>query len=372
MDSCLFNYLKPKTVSLNSLLLDPNNPRFAELGDYDSLIPESRYYEPKIQADAFEKMKSDKFNVAELRDTIKSLGFLQMDRIVVREWKFSEKENPLYVVIEGNRRVTALKWLFDLQKAGKESFTEDQIRNFSELEVLVLDADAAPVIASLVLPGLRHVSGIKEWGPYQKARAVYMLRESDLSPQEAAQSLGLSTREANRLWRSFLALEQMKHDEEYGEFTDPKLYSFFEEIFKKPEVKNWLDWEDNERIFKNESHLKEMYSWMVGGYNEDGEEVKPKLPEAKSIRQLALIINDERALTILRSEGGTLESARARYESDHPEEWVPIVLKADDALKNMTLDKLKAMTPQQIEILIEFKDRIIGLLDDRNKLMGNV
>ena len=364
-----YKFLSPKLVTLDSLLLDPNNPRFAELSENDYTIPESRFDEPKIQAEAFEKMKSDRFNVSELRDTIKALGFLQMDRIVVRPWHCADAVQPRYVVIEGNRRVTALKWLLNLHESGKESFTEEQLLNFTKLEVLCLDDEKAPDITSLILPGLRHVSGIKEWGPYQKARAVFLLREKGNSPQESAQSLGLSTREANKLWRSYLALEQMKADEEFGESAEPKQYSYFEEIFKKPEIKSWLGWDDNARGFTNGLHLREMYSWMVGGYNDDGEEVSPKLPEAKSIRELALIINDDRALAILRSENGTLSSARSKYESDHPEEWVPIIIKATDALKNMTLDQLKGMTAQQVEILEEIRLRIDGLLSDRNKLV---
>ena len=370
MEYDYYKYLSPIEVSLDDLLLDPNNPRFAELGDNTS-IPEARYSEPFIQNEAFDKMKSDRFNVSELRDTIKSLGFLQMDRIVVRRWKCNTEETNFYIVIEGNRRVTALKWLMALHRSGKESFSEEQISNFTNLEVLLLD-DKASDLAPMILPGLRHVSGIKEWGPYQKARAVYMLRERGISPQDSAQSLGLSTRESNRLWRSYLALEQMKADEEFGEFAEPKMYSFFEEIFKKVEIRNWLKWDDGEKKFLEEHNLREMYSWMVGGYNDDGEEVAPKLPEAKSIRELALIINDERAMAILRSENGSLVSARSRYESDHPEEWTPVVIKAEDALKNMTVDILKGLNQQQLAILESLKTRIESLIADRSKLIQNV
>ena len=298
--------LSPVTVALEQLLLDPNNPRFAELGDDDRFIPESRFNEKRIQADAYMKMKHERFNVSELKDTIKSLGFLPMDRIVVRRWR-CESEPPLYVVVEGNRRITALKWLLDLHASGKESLSEEQIRNYTRFEVLVL-SDDAPINASLVLPGLRHVSGIKEWGPYQKARTVYMLRESGIGTQESAQSLGLSTRAANQLWRSYLALKQMKEDEEFGENANPKMYSFFEEIFKKPEIKNWLEWDDELRGFKNYARLREMYSWIVGGLDDDGNEIGAKLPEAKSIRELAPVINDERAMAVFRSDGG--DSAR--------------------------------------------------------------
>ena len=59
----------------------------------------------------FQKMKASKFNVAELRHTIKELGFLPMDRLVVRAWNVGAADVRKYVVIEGNRRVAALKWL---------------------------------------------------------------------------------------------------------------------------------------------------------------------------------------------------------------------------------------------------------------------
>ncbi|MDD5271771.1 MAG: ParB/Srx family N-terminal domain-containing protein [Methylovulum sp.] len=73
-------------------------------------------------------MKDPVFGINELRDTIKTLGFLPMDRIVVRKWKGMPEK---YVVIEGNRRVTALKWLIALNDTGKETFTERQIANFT-------------------------------------------------------------------------------------------------------------------------------------------------------------------------------------------------------------------------------------------------
>src|SRR5688572_3549510 len=96
----LSQYLTPITINIDDVLLDPNNPRFAELGDPIDAILESRFAEEKIQKDAFDKMKSDRFEVAELRDTIKTIGFLPMDRIVVREWKASQLGNKKYVVVE--------------------------------------------------------------------------------------------------------------------------------------------------------------------------------------------------------------------------------------------------------------------------------
>jgi len=65
----------------------------------------------------------------------------------------------------------------------------------SEFQGLLLDDELAPASASLVLPGLRMFRESR-MGAYQKAKAVHALRKGGLSSQDAAQSLGLSTRAA--------------------------------------------------------------------------------------------------------------------------------------------------------------------------------
>ncbi|WP_435014100.1 hypothetical protein [Xanthomonas arboricola] len=358
--------LTPITVELGDLLLDPNNPRFSELGEELHPVAEGRFSDEKVQLNAFEKMRNPSFDVGELRDTIKTLGFLPMDRVVLRRWRGNSTDGrQKYVVIEGNRRITALKWLVNLHEIGKETFDDAQISNFISLEGLLLDDAIAPASASLILPGLRHVSGVKEWGPYQKAKAVHALRTSGLSPQETAQSLGLSTRAANGSYRCFLALEQMKSDEEFGEFAEPRMYSFFEEVLKRPNMKAWLGWSDEAERFVSIGNLHEFYSWIVPSI-EDGN--PPKLGEAKAVRDLSLIVEDENALNILRSQDGTLPRALARYEVDHPEDWFPKVTAAMGALKSLTPDMLRTMDQSTISALGELADRVKQVLKDKELL----
>lgn len=361
----LANALSPIAVKLDDLLLDPNNPRFSELGEGYNEVPESRFADEKVQKNAFEKMRNATFDVSELRDTIKTLGFLPMDRLVVR--KVNSPVGEKFVVIEGNRRVTALKWLIQLHEIGKETFDDEQISNLTSLECLVLDDKIAPAAASLILPGLRHVSGIKEWGPYQKAKAIFALRQTGMSPQEAAQSLGLSTRAANNSYRCFLALEAMKNDEEFGELVEPNMYSYFEEVFKKPTVKNWLEWSDEQESFVAKDRLNEFYSWVVPPSSEDGG--NHKLPQARSVRELAEIVTDDNALAVLRSTDGNLSRAIARFEVDHPEDWYPKITAAAAALKTLTPKMLREMDDVTLQSLEDLKSQIKQSLDDRENLL---
>jgi hypothetical protein len=359
----LASVLAPKSINLENLLLDPNNPRFSELGEEINLIPELRFNDEKVQSNTFAKMKDPLFGVGELRDTVKTLGFLPMDRIVVRKWKGATEK---YVVIEGNRRVTSLKWLINLHETGKETFSPQQIENFTNIECLLLNDDVAPEMAHLILPGLRHISGIKEWGPYQKAKLIVALRNSGMSPQEAAQSIGLHIRPANRAYRCFMALEQMKMDEEYGEFATPKLYSYFDEALNKAPIKKWLSWNDSSNQFENNERLSEFYSWIV-----PTEENDVKLPETSSVRELGKIIDVEHAMQTFRSPNGTLVRALAKYEVDHPEEWSPKISAANLALKSLSANKLRTMDEVACKAIEELSETIRQVLKDREALLNS-
>jgi len=200
---------------------------------------------------------------------------------------------------------------------------------------------------------------------------VHTLRELGGSAQIVAQSFGLSTRAANQLWRSYLGLEQMLHDEEYGEYAEPRMYSYFEEVFKRPVVRDWLQWNDTERGFQNQGLLHEFYGWIVGEPDEQGELSSPKLPQARSIRELGQIIDDESAMAVFRSPTGSLSRALARYEAEHPEDWKPTILQATSQLASLSPDALRVLTDEDIRSLQSLIDRVSQVLNDRNRLLRN-
>ncbi len=363
----LTSFLKPINLSLEKLLLDPNNPRFAELGQEFDLIPERRFEEDKVQSSTFERMKDKRFEVAELRDTIYNLGFLPMDRLVVRKWA-GKNPTDKYVVVEGNRRITALKWLMELHETGRSDLSDEQIRNYTNFEALLL-VDDAPENSRWILPGLRHVSGIREWGAYQKARTIAELRKRGESPQIAAQSLGLSTRAANLLWRSFNALEQMKQDEEFGEFVEPSHYSYFEEVFKQPSVKNWLEWDDETREFKQKDKLHEFFTWILGEIQDNGQlSEEKKLPTAHSIRELSKIIGEPTALSKFRSKDGSLSNALTMLELFHKTDWLMEVIRTEKILSTLSVDIVKDLNEEQKDVLEKLKSRILAIEESNIKL----
>ena len=96
---------------------------------------------------------------------------------------------------------------------------------------------------------------------------------------------------------------------------------------KDPILETGLIGASEKEQFTASDRLGELYGWMLP--DSDNDNATPKLPEAKSVRDLSQIISDENALNILRTPEGTLSRALSRYELDHPEDWYPKVVAAN-------------------------------------------
>ena len=79
--------LTPKKISLDNLLLDPNNPRFADISDESLNIPQTKYAEEKVQKNPYDKMMHPRFDVQSLASSIETVGFYNVDNIVAREYR---------------------------------------------------------------------------------------------------------------------------------------------------------------------------------------------------------------------------------------------------------------------------------------------
>ena len=63
-------------LSVDQLILDPNNPRFSK-NEQDIIQDENRYEDDDIQQDTLRKMTSDnEFDIASLEKSIKENGFI--------------------------------------------------------------------------------------------------------------------------------------------------------------------------------------------------------------------------------------------------------------------------------------------------------
>lgn len=246
---------KEERIKLENIFLDPNNPRFYAEG---RIVPETRISEASIQKACIEKM--EQFDIEELKENIRRIGFLPIDKIVIRHIGDGK-----YVVVEGNRRLAALKTLKMEYNNGEIRLSDEILNSISSLDVFVYLGGEKDI--SWIIQGIRHISGIKDWPPFQQAKLLAkLIEEKGLATEDAAKSVGIGPRKASRLLRSYYGYLQSLKDEEFGDLINQEKFSFFQEaIFRalKGPLPSWLEWDDREKQFKNSDNLSKFLSWIV-------------------------------------------------------------------------------------------------------------
>ncbi|OBI11836.1 ParB N-terminal domain-containing protein [Mycobacterium sp. E2497] len=356
-----------KTVSLDQLYLDPNNYRFQHLEDF-VVADLSRVREDGVQKRANARLRDA--GLSELKNSILKNGYLPFEQIVVMPLVDSDSE---FVVIEGNRRVAALKWLRDDYNAGVDT-PEGVTTVFEELPVVVatkLESDPAFKIS---LMGVRHVGGIKQWGNYQRAKLVAELRdEFNLDTGEVAGRLGMSPHEVNRRYRAYKALRQMMDDEEYGEYATPDMYVLFHEAVAGRAIKEWLDWSDTKYVFDDEENLRNFYELIAPQEREDGERPAAKISKYEDVRSLREILPKPDATRLLLDPNSTYAQALAVAQADDlAKNWRTEVTEAVQALKKIGVVELgKGLDADVLASISELRAVAEDVLDIYAKLHAN-
>lgn len=149
------------SIQVSDLDFDPNNPRFA----------------PEVangpEGDLIERFVRDE-RLLEILNSIADQGYFAGEPLLVVQVPGTDR----YHVIEGNRRLAALKLLNGLADVpeGRSSIEAavEQARNKpAEVPCLVFGNEDA-ILRYL---GFRHITGIKSWSSLQKARYIKKLRD---------------------------------------------------------------------------------------------------------------------------------------------------------------------------------------------------
>jgi len=256
------------SIPIDKILLDPNNYRFREEKDFQT-IPDDKFHIDINQKRAAQKLKPE---ITELIKSIKSNGFLKVERVVVA--KYGDTDS--YFVIEGNRRIAALKQIKDEIDAGiYESVPLAEI--LAGVPCLLAENDNDLPAFKESLMGIRHVGGIKEWGGFQRAQLIYEMRKSHgLDAATVSERIGLSVQEVNRRFKAISALNQMLNDEEYGDKGSPAMYPLFHEAVALPVVREWLGWKDESNQFENNNTREQLYALLLGTSDEEDYKTDPK------------------------------------------------------------------------------------------------
>jgi hypothetical protein len=176
--------LKPFDVQPKQLLLDPTNPRIILDVETDRQFTQPEIQRPEIQEYILRVINKKAHHIAELIRSIETCGFLDKgDEMIVKR----VGRSSLFLVIEGNRRTTAIKHLAakperlhpavrqTLQTLHVKEFVYKPNGNFSE--EMIIDT----------LLGTIHVTGRLQWGALEKAYYIYRSYRRELSKHAPGQ-----------------------------------------------------------------------------------------------------------------------------------------------------------------------------------------
>lgn len=204
-------------VSPDDLVLDPHNPRL------QTSIPDRPFSDEEIVSEAVQRyvidqIRSKEHGVGRLVDSLQTNGFINIDSIFVKRLSVSNK----FVVLEGNRRTTAIKHLLEnsheLTPSVRESLEKIPVKELICDDETVKDDKTALILA------IRHLGGVKEWAPMQQAYQIYTQYTKELVKSTGssvfiketkvvsriAQMLNVDTKQVLKALRIYVAFTQLK------------------------------------------------------------------------------------------------------------------------------------------------------------------
>lgn len=290
---------KRQNLSLRNLHLDPNNYRLINEADYVE-VPEEMIKDKLIARRTYRLLAGDKNqHIQDLIESFKANDYLPVDQIQIRKL-----DNGGYVVVEGNRRIAALKYLqteyeqkgIDLGKLDSKIFSQVPI-------VLYEDGDE---LHHMTLMALKHISGNKKWAEWNQAKLLEKMHSSyNIDENEICRRIGISKIELRRSLRA-LSFSSQYQESDYGDQFDESKFPIFREVARNAALKGWLDWDDTTYTAKNPENRELFFSWVSREPNEDEDDdgqvsfgekyLEPALWKRDDIRLLGKIISDDKAL----------------------------------------------------------------------------
>lgn len=287
-----------ENVKVSSLRFDAENPR----------LPERYKRKPDDEVLKYLLLEC---NLIELMMSIGEKGYFAGEPLMV-----VPLEDGVFTVVEGNRRLGALKLL---SSSDEPPVSQTQVRLAREGakhkpdEVPVLIFDKRSEILSYL--GYRHITGIKEWNALAKARYVKQLREQheedDASAYKAlAKEIGSRANHVAKLLtgvmlmekaNEFGILEGMRVEEDDIPFSLLTTAIGYEDVAKFIGLSSTVDSEAKD-LKRNE--FEELFRWLF----DKNQRSFTVLGESRNLPRLARVVANERALQVLR-RGDSLETA---------------------------------------------------------------
>jgi len=357
-----------RTLRVQDLLLDPNNYRFLDNPDYKKKLA-TKYHHDMVQETTLRMLeRGHQYQIPALRDSILANGYVPMERVIVIPYAHAPTKK--YLVVEGNRRVAALKGILRDAKEGSLSIKREQKKQFSSIPCAILEAHGMDLKeAERVIMGIRHIAGPREWGAYQQAQLILeLVEEQKRDYSDIAQHIGLSRVEVGRRYRALKALKAMEDDEEYADEAKTEFYRLFHELVALPDVRDRFGWNQDASRFDDMDKAREFFE-LIAPQDPDAE---AKLKTYSDVRKLKLIIGDPQAEAALLDPDKSFRDASAFVEPKDARssttQFSLELAKFKQLLNELSIETLRGLSSKDVEAMTEIAALIQERLDDHRKL----
>lgn len=344
----------------NDLSFDYKNPRIAEF-DITERTPENEIV----------KILWNVMGVEEIVLSIKASGFFEHEPLI------GVKENGKNIIIEGNRRLAAVKCIIDPNIAdfigiNKNILTVDkELKDrLSQIPVIFVEKreDAWKFI------GFKHINGPAKWGSYAKAQYISQIKnEYGISLEEIASQIGDTHKTVQKLYQGLQVIEQAESQGKFdrSDITANRLY--FSHLYtglSYDGFKDYIGLKDVSEEVKNPvpadktENLEQLLTWVFGSRKK---ELSPVIQSQNpDLRHLEAVLKNNEARHALK-DGVALSLA---YEISQPktETFEDALLEAKRALQ-----KAYSYSPEGFdgsdESLLKLAGTIAGMADELYEVM---
>lgn len=280
----------PDRRSIEELFFDPLNPR----------LPDG--FEKASQAELL-KTLADEYELQDLGQSLADNGYFAEEPLVA----VPRADKKGFIVVEGNRRLAALKLLQNPSLAGKGQRARwQQIKNESRSPItqvpIIIYRRREEIIPYL---GFRHITGVLGWQAYPKARYIAQLVESSqMSFAEIARVIGSKPKIVREHYVVYAILRQAENA--FGIDTEKARESLgvLRRALSDPNIRNFiglsLDQSESKLAkpvpARRGGELKELLSWMFGDRTD-----APVMSDSRRITDLGVVLASNEATRLLRS-----------------------------------------------------------------------
>lgn len=301
-------------ATIDELYLDPLNPRLGRSNANSSLA----------QSNILGLMRD--WSLDELAVSFLESGFwVQEALLVLQERLYGELR---LVVVEGNRRLAALKFLQEAtagkprSSAWRKIAAEKEIpeKLFERIPYMMVDS-RSDIKAFL---GFRHVTGIKEWHPAEKAEYIATLIEQDgMTYEQVMRAIGSKTPTVRQNYISYRLLLQMEDQEDIHVQAVEDKFSVLYLSLRTEGVQSYLhiDIKADPEVARRPvpadrlQALARFALWLFG----DGKR-EPLITDSRQVDDFGTILNSPEAVRYLEETSKpSFETAFRHARGDEPE-----------------------------------------------------